>query len=107
MIRPVQGSFSQGNIVLLRKTAGFQCACNALFSICWSVIRNICNWMTSDLDHILMEGDKLHKSLDIQNYLNVEDLPRKIVFFSHNVFLEISEKYVHEGILVQIKNLFK
>ena len=63
MIRPVQGSFSQGNIVLLRKTAGFQCACNALFSICWSVIRNICNWMTSDLDHILMEGDKLHNHL--------------------------------------------
>ena len=107
MIRPVQGSFSQGNVVLFRKTAGFQCACNALFSICWSVIRNICNWMTSDLDHILMEGDKLHKSLNIQNYLNVEDLPRKIVFFSHNVFLEKSEKYVHEEIFVQIQNLFK
>ena len=54
-----------------------------------------------------MEGDKLYKSLNIQNYLNVEDLPRKIVFFSHNVFLEKSEKYVHEGIFVQIQNLFK
>ena len=42
IIRSVQGSFNQG-IALFGETAGRQCACNALFSICWSVVRDICN----------------------------------------------------------------
>ena len=36
--RSVQGSFNQGNIALLEEKAGRQCACNALFSIFWSVV---------------------------------------------------------------------
>ena len=43
IIRPVQGSFNQGNVVLFGETAGRQCACNALLSICWSVVRDICS----------------------------------------------------------------
>ena len=35
IIKSVQESFSQGNIALFGKTAGRQCACNALFSVCW------------------------------------------------------------------------
>ena len=38
IIRPVQGSFNQGNVALFGETAG-KCACNALFSICWPVVR--------------------------------------------------------------------
>ena len=64
IVRTVQGSFSQGNVALFRETTGRQCACNALFSICWSVVREICFWNTIDLDFILVEGDKLYKSLN-------------------------------------------
>ena len=44
IIRSIQGSFNQGNVALFGETAGRQCVCNALFSICWSVVRDICNW---------------------------------------------------------------
>ena len=37
----VQGSFNQGYVTLLGETVGRQCACNALFSICWSVVSSI------------------------------------------------------------------
>ena len=39
IIRSVQGNLNQGNVALFRETAGRQCACNALFSICWSVVQ--------------------------------------------------------------------
>ena len=34
IIRSVQASFYQGNVVIFGETAGRLCACNALFSIC-------------------------------------------------------------------------
>ena len=37
------------------KTAGSQCAYNAMFSICWSLIRKVVCWTHRDLDHILNE----------------------------------------------------
>ena len=64
IVRTVQGSFNQGNVALFGEIAGRQCACNALFSVCWSVVREISFWKTIDLDFILVEGDKLYKSLN-------------------------------------------
>ena len=60
--RSVQGSFNQGNVALFGKIAGRRCACNALFSFCWSVVCDICNWKPVNLDYILVEGDELYKS---------------------------------------------
>ena len=34
LLKSVQVSFNQGNVALFGETAGRQCACNALFSIC-------------------------------------------------------------------------
>ena len=39
LLKSVQGSFNQSNIGMFGETAGHQCACNALFSICWSLVR--------------------------------------------------------------------
>ena len=64
IVRTVQGSFNQDNVALFGEIAGRQCACNALFSFCWSVVREISFWKTIDLDFILVEGDKLYKSLN-------------------------------------------
>ena len=66
-IRSVQGSFNHGNVALFGETAGRQCPCNALFSICWSVVRDICNWKSIDLDYILVQGDKLCQSLKFRD----------------------------------------
>ena len=74
IIRSVPGSFNQGNIALFGVTAGRQGACNALFSICWSVVRDVCFWKLVYLDYILVEGDKLYKLLEFQGYLNGSSL---------------------------------
>ena len=63
-IRSVQGNINQGNIALFGGgTAGKQCTCNALFSICWYVVCDVCFWKSVDLDYILVGGDKLYKLL--------------------------------------------
>ena len=59
MVRTVQESFNQGNVAFFGETAGRQCACNALFSTCWSFVREMSFWKTTDLDFILVEGDTL------------------------------------------------
>ena len=59
----VHGSFHQGNSQLFGETAGIQCACNALYALCWTQIKQIFHWVRRDLDHILVEGDNLYKSL--------------------------------------------
>ena len=41
IIRSIQGIFNQCNVNLSGGTVGRQCACNALFSICWSVVRDV------------------------------------------------------------------
>ena len=80
MKRSFQGSLNQGNVALFGKITGRQCACNALFfSICWSVICDIWYWKFVDLDYLLVDGDKLCKSLKCHDYLNVDWLPRRTV----------------------------
>ena len=64
LLNSVQGSFTQGNIYMLRVTAGRQCACSAMFVICWSFIRKLNCWEPIDLDHILIEDEKIYKSLN-------------------------------------------
>ena len=59
----VHGSFHQGNSQLFGETAGIQCACNALYALCWTQIKQIFHWVRRDLDHILVEGYNLYKSL--------------------------------------------
>ena len=34
-------------------------------------------WKAVDLDYILVGGDKLYKSLEVQTYLNADELPKK------------------------------
>ena len=89
IVRTIQGSLNQGNVALFGETAGRQWACNALFSICWSVVPKISFWKAIDLDFILVQGDKLYKSLNFQGYLNVDQLSRQVKIFRHTVNLEI------------------
>ena len=71
-----------------------------MFSIYWSVVREISFWKTIDLDFILVEGEKLYKTLNFQSYLNVDQLPRQVQIFRYTVNLEILEENLHDGISI-------
>ena len=90
----------QFNVALFGETAGRKCACNALFSICWSVVRDICSWKSVDLDYILVKGDKLYKSLKCHDCLNVDQLPRQVKLFERTVNLDILDENLHDSIAV-------
>ena len=79
---------------------GRQCACDALFSICWSVVRDVCFWKLVDLDYILVMRDKLYNLLRFQGYLNVEELPRQLKIFERTVNLEILEENLRDSVAV-------
>ena len=85
-------------MALFGETGGRQCACNALFSICWSVVRYIGSWKSVDLDYMSVEGDKLYKSLKCRDYLNVDQLPRQVKIFERTVNLDILEENLHDSI---------
>ena len=74
ILKLVQGSFNQGH-PKYGETARRQCVCNSIISIVWSKIRKVSLWRQSDLDLILDKGDKLCKSLDIDRYLDIDDIP--------------------------------
>ena len=77
ILKVIQGSFHQGHHKF-GHTAGIQCACNSLYALCWSVIKCVSVWTTSDLDYVLENGDCLYKSLNTNLTLNVDELPRNV-----------------------------
>ena len=74
-VKVINGSFHQGD-PRFGITAGTQCACNSLFSICWSTIRRTALWNKLDLDFILIKGDAIYKCLNVNGHLSFDDLPR-------------------------------
>ena len=81
----VQGSFHQGNREFFGETAGILCACKFLYALCWVQIKQIFHWGKSDLDHILVEGDFLYKSLGTLDILSADQLPGFVKMFSHHI----------------------
>ena len=77
LIKLIMASFHQANS-MFGITAGMQCACSALFSLCWSKMKNICHWNATDLDDMLIKGDDLFKNLKVMRHLSVNDLPKTI-----------------------------
>eukprot|EP00111_Clytia_hemisphaerica_P000150 TCONS_00000347-protein len=68
--KAVLGSFNQANREIFGQTAGTQCSANCLYAIFWSYVRRTSIWKTNDLDKILIEGDKLYKQLNTNDYLS-------------------------------------
>lgn len=90
VVKSFLGSFNQGS-AQFGDTAGRQCACNSLFSIFWSKVRNIEYWTKFDLDKILVEGDNIYKSLNTQKYLSVDNLPNTIQLNAINTNINLLE----------------
>ena len=85
VLKSVQGNFNQGNVVLFGGTAGKQCSCNALFSVCWSVVRKVSIWKSYDLDNILIEGDKIYKFPNKDDFLSVDELQQRIKIYNRKL----------------------
>ena len=84
-------------------TVGIQCACNALYAICFSIIKKIEIWKTWDLDYILDHGDAVFKMLNISRSLFVHELPKSIAIEKKDINVELLANYF--GVLGQ-ENLF-
>ena len=99
IVKLIKASFRQCN-PMFGETDGIQCACNALFAICYSKIKKPGSWNTCDLDYVLIKGDQLFKSINLMRYLGVEDLPHKL---NMGVEASVKIKYV-QNIDVEIKD---
>ena len=71
----VQGSFSQ-NDSRFGDSAGMQCACNTLASLCWSANRKVNIWKTFDLDFVLNKGNELFEFVNLKRSLYFDELPK-------------------------------
>ena len=67
------------------ETAVIHWACNSLYALCWVQIKQKFYWGESDLDHILVEGDCLYKSLGTLDMLSADQLSGFVKMFSHNI----------------------
>ena len=86
IVSSVLGSHHQGDS-RFGATAGVQCACNSLFALCWSVISNVCQWYTFDLDYVLCESDSNYKLLNTLNLLAADELPNVVQTADGRMFL--------------------
>ena len=77
IVSSILGSYHQGNS-RFGATTGVQCACNSLFALCCSVIRNVYIWQTFDLDPVLCEGDSNYKQLNTLNLFAADELPNVV-----------------------------
>ena len=84
ILKVIQGSFHQGHLKF-GHTAGIQCACNSLYALCWSTIKRVSVWTTSDLDYVLENGDSLFKSINTNMALNVDELPVNVNIEGHSL----------------------
>ena len=67
IIKLVKASFHQDN-TMFGETAGTQCACNALFSLCWARIKSVAYWNSCDLDYVLIKGDEIYKNINLKRF---------------------------------------
>ena len=84
ILKVIQGSFHQGH-PKFGHTAGIQCACNSFYALCWSTIKRVSVWTTSDLDYVLENGDSLFKSINTNMALNVDELPVNVNIEGHSL----------------------
>ena len=101
--KAVLGTFHQGHSKF-GNTAGIQCLCNALYAVCFSVVKKVSIWKPFDLDYILENGDETFKRLGISRSLFMSELPRNVLIENYNIEIEMLDHYY--GLLGK-KNIFE
>lgn len=88
------GSFHQVGISRFGENAGSQCTCHAFYYLFWSRVRSAAFCKCSDLDMVIIYGDKLYESLDNAMHLNVDELSRTILHYEivcHTTLLNLED----------------
>ena len=101
--KAVLGSFHQGHSKF-GSSSGIQCSCNALYAICFSLMKKVSIWKSWDLDYILENGDAVFTVIGIPRALSMNELPQNIMIENHNIEIEMLSE--HFGLLGQ-NELFK
>ena len=103
ILKSVQGSYNQGND-RFGLTAGRQCTCNALSSVAFTLIKSQGTWNSKHMDFILENGDAIHKSLNIDGYVAMDELPRQFMFKNSRTFKADFQEYrVHPIYLTNLQ----
>ena len=91
-ISTLKGSSHQGNSKYGR-TAGTQCVCNSLASLCYSKIILPRYWTTNDIDSVLTFGNSEYSRLGyVHEYLSFDDIPATFYMGEHVMELNKSER---------------
>ena len=91
-ISTVKGSSHQGDLKYGR-TAGTQCVCYSLASLCYSKIILPRYWTTKDIDSVLTFGNSEYSRLGFVNeYLSFDDIPATFNLGEHVMELNKSER---------------
>ena len=96
-IKTVQGSYHQNN-PKYGVTAGIQCMCNSLASVCYAKVKQVHFWTTWDLDKILDFRNETYSSLGYTDeYLTFDELPS--TFSMGDKVLELQKSNMVSGYL--------
>ena len=60
--------------------AGKQCCAIALYSLAFSMVKDVSYWQRDTLDSILEHGTALYEKLGKNGFLSVEELPHQVKF---------------------------
>ena len=101
--KAILGTFHQGHSKF-GNSSGIQCSCNALFALCFSLMKKVSIWKPWDLDYILDNGDAVFKTIGIMRALSMYELPQNIMIENNNIEIEMLSE--HFGLLGQ-KNIFQ
>ena len=95
--KAVLGTFHQGHSKF-GSTSGIQCCCNALYAICFSLVKKVSIWKSWDLDYILENGDAVFKSLGMLRALSTNELPHHIMIEDNSIEIKmLTECFGHLG----------
>ena len=89
------------------RSSGNQCNCNALYAICFSIIKKVSILICWDLDYILDHGDALFKTIvgmNIPRPLYMSELPNQVEIENEIVNVEMLSN--HYGTFGQ-ENIFQ
>ena len=93
-----KGNFNQEMLHFFGDPSCKQCACNALISVYWSVVRKVSIWKSYDVGNILIEGGKIYKFLNKDDFLRAEELLRRIKICNRNIDKNTELQNFHERV---------
>ena len=93
------GTFNQGNNPKFGNMAGKQCCAIALYSLAFSIVKDVSYLQRDTLESILEHGTSLYEKLGKDHFLIVEELPHQVEIFNEPVCVEF--KFNSHGLLIR------